>query len=444
MLFHKKYLKYKNKYETLKKQIGGSSKQIIETNSKSDILKYIGAGVPNLVYYDSKLKVIIKILKNGEDRAFFIDYNKNILENTTILSSDESIIQYLTIKKSTLEDARTDFNFNMIKNYIEASKIINKLPTFLKFKGIIVYNNIGIKRFNGHIETPLIVPSFEYLYDIREKIDVSLHFKNEMKEIISDFKKYNSLGYYHGDLQKSCRNIVSYSDKEIRKLKVIDLDNPIKFITDKCDLNTLINVLLRDYISLKKCLVNLGFLSTADNIDINYDLRAFILSLELDITIQDLTMYSKTDKYPEYKLTLIGHWALQSSDGSLEPPSGLIDIYPTQTTSHPEYIKYPNLYLKKKFSSYSSDHLIEYVKPLPRLDSINMYYKITGVYDTNKSIDILFNCSFNLEENFQNIIKVENKNCETCISYINLLINRDKIEDFIRLIYEKLIIKISK
>ena len=57
---------------------------------------------------------------------------------------------------------------------------------------------------------------------------------------------------------------MSYNDRGIRKLKVIDLDNPTKFLTDKCYLESFLRELLSDYISLHECLIYLGFPVTID------------------------------------------------------------------------------------------------------------------------------------------------------------------------------------
>jgi hypothetical protein len=98
--YYDKYLKYKNKYNILKKKyIGGSeyyiynminqntdplmdiyfeniiineiepSIKIFESNTISSDLVWCGAGVPNIVYHDTKLNVIIKIEKNNNSES---------------------------------------------------------------------------------------------------------------------------------------------------------------------------------------------------------------------------------------------------------------------------------------------------------------------------------------------------------------------------------------
>ena len=468
MTYLKKYLKYKNKYISLKKQIAGSSLQIVETNRNSFWLQYIGAGEPNFVYKDLKLDVIFKIRKNTrlDETANFINYSNSFNKETTTLTSDESITEYLTNFRSKLESniANIDFNmvnidFNMIKNYIEASKIINELPTFLKFKGIIVYNNIGIERYGGNIETPLVVPSFEYLELGRDaiKFDIGLDLKTEMLAVINDFKIYNSLGYKHGDLQNSCRNIMSYNDRGIRRLKVIDLENPKKFLTDECYLDSFLEFLLLDYINLHKCLVYLGFPVTIDKIDI----CNFIMSLDLDITLVDTRHYSRTHKYPEYKLNLVGGWSLQRTDSTILQDTDPLqrtdstiprDLEPLQRTdSTDSTILQDTDPLQRTDSTILQDtdplqgtySTISFLDQLQRTDNTDTgYYKITGIYDTDKSIDILINSKLNIEE-FQRIIEVKESSYRSSVLRINLIINREKIKFFIESIYDILISKIS-
>lgn len=305
---YNKYLKYKSKYNNLKKQIGGETQiSIIESNSDSSILSYIGAGVPNIVYFDSNLRVIIKIRKNSykDSRISFVNIPNSFEEKTTILTSDDSITSYLRKFEST----NVNINFEVIKNYIDSSKIINMLPTFLKFKGIIIYNNIGVNR-NYNVETPLVVPSFEYLDGVDSLYNFGPTLKDEMIAIIKDFKIFNSSGYTHGDLENNCRNIISYNDKGTKKLKVIDLEDPINFINDGTALESLIRVLLQDYISLNKCLINLNLLTIISN---KIDICSLIRSLDFDITVLDTTTYSKDNIYPKYKLTL-SEWIV-TSDG---------------------------------------------------------------------------------------------------------------------------------
>ena len=388
MSFYEKYLKYKTKYISLKNQIAGNSYQIIETNSNSSVLKYIGSGVPNFVYLDEKLNVIIKIRKNSyrDLRADFIDYSNSFEEKTTILTTDESILDYLSKFKEKFKSESSVISFDMIKKYIDASKIINELPTFLKFKGFIVYYNIGISNISGNVETPLVLPSFEYLNNVTENFlsDKELNFKAEILSVIYDFKKYNSLGYVHRDLQNLCRNIVSYNNSGTRKLKVIDLDNPVYFITNKCDLNNLVRELLQDYVSLYKCLIHMKFFTEMSENDIcnETDICTFIRSLDLDITVIDTTIFSKTNDYPEYKLTLLGDWTLMD----------------------------------------------------------NGSYKITGKYGNgNKIVDIFIN---NNALNFRNI-EIKYKDCNYCVLNINLVKNKEKIKNYIESIYDKLIRKAS-
>jgi hypothetical protein len=268
----------------------------------------------------------------------------------------------------------------MIKNYIESSEIINNLPTFLKFKGILVYNKIGVTRLD-YVESPLIVPSFEHLTNVSDDLNnFGPTLKDEMIAIIRDFKIFNSSGYTHRDLQNNCRNIVSYynddTSQQIKKLKVIDLDDPTNFINDTSLLNLLEN-LLGDYISLNKCLIKLKLLKR-----IIFDMTnliTFIKSLDLDIVVKDTSVALTTD-YPTYKLNLDG-WV--------------------------------------KMSGYDANK---------------------GIYDSDKQLYIVLNNK--PVDQFENI-EVKNYNKGLYYYSINLLENRDKIKTFIESIYDSLIANMS-
>ena len=204
--------------------------------------------------------------------------------------------------------------------------------------------------------------------------------KDEMIEIIRDFKIFNSSGYTHRDLQNNCRNIVSYynddTSQQIKKLKVIDLDDPKNFINDT-NLSNLLENLLGDYISLNKCLIKLKLLKR-----IIFDmpnLITFIKSLDLDIVVKDTSVALTTD-YPTYKLNLAG-WV--------------------------------------KMSIYDANK---------------------GIYDSDKELYIVLNNK--PVDQFENI-EVKNYNKGLYYYSINLLENRDKIKTFIESIYDSLIAKLS-
>ena len=301
----KRNMNNKRRNKTIKylKQIGGEpSISIIESNSDFNNLAMVGQGVPNILYYDKKMNVIVKIKKTRQTDSSipFVTITNSFEETTTNLSTDDEINEFVSNIKSRSDTC--NITFNMIKNYIESSEIINNLPTFLKFKGILVYNNIGVTRLD-YIESPLIVPSFEHLTNVSDDLNnFGPTLKDEMIEIIRDFKIFNSSGYTHRDLQNNCRNIVSYYNDDtlkIKKLKVIDLDEPKNFINDT-NLSNLLENLLGDYISLNKCLIKLKLLKR-----IIFDipnLITFIKSIDLDIVVKD-TSVALTD-YPTYKLNL--------------------------------------------------------------------------------------------------------------------------------------------
>ena len=378
----KKNMKNKRRNKTIKylKQIGGEpSISIIESNSDFNNLAMVGQGVPNILYYDKKMNVIVKIKKTRQTDSSmpFVTITNSFEETTTNLSTDDEINEFVSNIKSRSDTC--DITFDMIKNYIESSEIINNLPTFLKFKGILVYNNIGVTRLD-YVESPLIVPSFEHLTNVSDDLNnFGPTLKDEMIAIIRDFKIFNSSGYTHRDLQNNCRNIVSYynddTSQQIKKLKVIDLDDPKNFINDTSLLNLLEN-LLGDYISLNKCLIKLKLLKR-----IIFDipnLITFIKSIDLDIVVKD-TSVALTD-YPTYKLNLAG-WV--------------------------------------KMSGYDANK---------------------GIYDSDKELYIVLNNK--PVDQFENI-EVKNYNKGLYYYSINLLENRDKIKTFIESIYDSLIANLS-
>ena len=379
---NKRRNKRRNKTIKYLKQIGGEpSISIIESNSDFNNLAMVGQGVPNILYYDKKMNVIVKIKKTRQTDSSipFVTITNSFEETTINLSTDDEINEFVSNIKSRSDTC--NITFNMIKNYIESSEIINNLPTFLKFKGILVYNNIGVTRLD-YIESPLIVPSFEHLTNVSDDLNnFGPTLKDEMIAIIRDFKIFNSSGYTHRDLQNNCRNIVSYYNDDalqIKKLKVIDLDDPKNFINDT-NLSNLLENLLGDYISLNKCLIKLKLLKR-----IIFDMTnliTFIKSLDLDIVVKDTSVALTTD-YPTYKLNLDG-W-------------GKNDM---------------------------------------RRDDANK-----GIYDSDKQLYIVLNNK--PVDQFENI-EVKNYNKGLYYYSINLLENRDKIKTFIESIYDSLIANLS-
>ena len=379
---NKRRNKRRNKTIKYLKQIGGEpSISIIESNSDFNNLAMVGQGVPNILYYDKKMNVIVKIKKTRQTDSSipFVTITNSFEETTINLSTDDEINEFVSNIKSRSDTC--NITFNMIKNYIESSEIINNLPTFLKFKGILVYNNIGVTRLD-YVESPLIVPSFEHLTNVSDDLNnFGPTLKDEMIAIIRDFKIFNSSGYTHRDLQNNCRNIVSYYNDDalqIKKLKVIDLDDPKNFINDT-NLSNLLENLLGDYISLNKCLIKLKLLKR-----IIFDMTnliTFIKSLDLDIVVKDTSVALTTD-YPTYKLNLDG-W-------------GKNDM---------------------------------------RRDDANK-----GIYDSDKQLYIVLNNK--PVDQFENI-EVKNYNKGLYYYSINLLENRDKIKTFIESIYDSLIANLS-
>ncbi len=294
-----------------------SSITIIESGANINDLVELGCGAPNCVYKDKTINLAVKIPKGGRDYSSKIiarQDKKNISRKNIILSSEQSIDEYIELlnKSDIFKIDGFDENYKMdilkkfrkdIINYMTSSKIINKLETFLKFKGIVIYRNICYK--HGGLK-PLIVPAFEFLENHSDDIfDLDKSILNEnMINIIKDFKIYNSFGYIHKDLQNNCRNMVSYQNNGITKLKVIDLDNPIYIFNDYLDLGEFQKNILCDYLSLLKCLLELKLINNdvKDLLLKNINIVNLVDSLDLDITVVDTTIFKIGIEYPKHKL----------------------------------------------------------------------------------------------------------------------------------------------
>ena len=341
MNYQQKYIKYKNKYLYLKNiiSIGGVGEasevekantvdeisevvkantvdeisepsdinnniKIIESISDPDNLIRKNAGVINFVYLDVDLGYIVKIPKLGGGAPANLITTDKISTDIIIkeLSSIEEINSYILSLKydsSILEKLK-----NNIVNYLESVKVTNRLSTFLKFEGIIIYKNIKYGE-----ELPLIVNAFEYLDEVQD-LDRQIvvlnreELKENMINIILDFQTFNSSGYSHRDLQKNCRNIVKYRNKngEI-KLKVVDIDNPVQFDNE---LDKLFDTIFTDYLSLIECLIRYKLLTEDDKEKIlsHIDIITFIKSLILKLTIFDKTRYLPSNNYTKYTIIL--------------------------------------------------------------------------------------------------------------------------------------------
>jgi len=243
--------------------------EIRESINLIDNLEYLNLGFYNFVFLDKELNCIIKvpktiaITKNRLYNIININKDQKTYKPNIILKTQESIIEYLdsiNIHKSQ----KSQLIKSMLK-HMELASVVNTLPTFLHFKGFIVYNNIGSHGPNSIDITPLIVEAFEFLPKL-DTVNIP-NKKDYLLSVINDFKKYNNNGYYHNDLQENCRNITSYLEGETRKLKVIDLDDSKK-ITDLIVFSDIkldkLQLLFKDYISLVKCLAFQGVITDSE------------------------------------------------------------------------------------------------------------------------------------------------------------------------------------
>ena len=303
-----------------------STIEIHESVNLTDNLQYLNLGFYNFVFLDKELNRVIKVPKtiaispsklfniidnntskinhpNGETNHIKCETNHIKCETNHIKCETNLYTKDDVIKKINLLDLtekQKSYYVEKMLRHMELADIVNTLPTFLHFKGFIIYKNIGVHSPNKIDTKILIVEAFEYL-PLLGGVDLPTNLDN-MINIIKDFKKYNNLGYYHNDLQENFRNISSYADGKMRKLKVIDLDDSKK-ITDLICITDIkldkLQLLFKDYISLVKGLAFHSVISTLKElVSIDYN------SLFLQLT--DKTNYpnGKTieQKYEEIKI----------------------------------------------------------------------------------------------------------------------------------------------
>ena len=255
--------------------------RIHESLNSTDNLEYLNLGFYNFVFLDKELNLIIKLPKTIavlHTRLYNLE-EKQTNKKDFIFETPENIAEYLDSLK-IIESQKTLLIKRMLK-HMELSFVVNTLPSFLHFKGFIVYKNIGVHAPNKIDIKPLIVEAFEFLPKLGN-VDLSKNLDNILN-IIYDFRKYNNNGYYHNDLQENCRNISSYLEGDIRKLKVIDLDDSKK-ISDLININDIrldkLQLLFKDYISLVKCLHFHSVINSSDKqILINIDYNALFSKL---------------------------------------------------------------------------------------------------------------------------------------------------------------------
>ena len=271
--------------------------RIQESLNSTDNLQYLNLGFYNFVFLDKELNLIIKVPKTiavSQTRLYNLE-EKQTNKKDFILEIPENIAEYLDSLK-IIESQKTLLTKRMLK-HMELSFVVNTLPSFLHFKGFIVYKNIGVHAPNKIDISPLIVEAFEFLPKLGN-VDLSKNLDNILN-IIYDFRKYNNNGYYHNDLQDNCRNISSYLEGDIRKLKVIDLDDSKK-ISDLININDIkldkLQLLFKDYISLVKCLHFHSVINSSD--------KQTLINIDYNALFSKLSTFGKDieKKYEEIKI----------------------------------------------------------------------------------------------------------------------------------------------
>lgn len=271
--------------------------RIHESLNSTDNLEYLNLGFYNFVFLDKELNLIIKVPKTiavSQTRLYNLE-EKQTNKKDFIFETPENIAEYLDSLK-IIESQKTLLSKKMLK-HMELSSIVNTLPSFLHFKGFIVYKNIGVHAPNKIDISPLIVEAFEFLPKLGN-IDLFKNLDNILN-IIYDFRKYNNNGYYHNDLQDNCRNISSYLEGDIRKLKVIDLDDSKK-ISDLININDIrldkLQLLFKDYISLVKCLHFHSVINSSD--------KQTLINIDYNALFSKLSTFGKDieKKYEEIKI----------------------------------------------------------------------------------------------------------------------------------------------
>ena len=255
-MYKNKFNKYKNKYFNLITQNGGNELYLIIRNTASlEDLIIVGAGVPHVVCFDPIINSIIKfrkrernpnaILYNKVPKQFFI--SEKMKQES---KSNDFKVKLNNYKHFFSEPEITELlnHTNIINTIIEINKIIYDLPSFLQILGYVIYPNI-INDYNKHMYLGSIY--YPYYHSLKDRIVINYKNKDNFLKIINEFKTLNLRGYYHGDLQENCRNIVSINTNEF---KVIDIDSISKiFNNDFVFINHLENS-FKDIKDLIKCL----------------------------------------------------------------------------------------------------------------------------------------------------------------------------------------------
>ena len=282
-----------------------------------ETFKYIGSGVPHVVYFDTSINKIIKFKKHERDKY------------SNIRPSNETDI--LHTKNIGITNIK-----NFIFNLNNIMKIIKDNDSFLQIEGFIIYFNIISNTTKDNYEAISFSPTYNYLDNYvnlnREVFDMTnTSHKLSFIKLINDYKKIYDLGYIHGDFQYNCNNLM-FNNVD-NKIKIIDIDS----------INTISNKggeTYRDFVSFAKCLHELGYndyspkiteLSKENNID------------EIVQIIKNIIFYNDINKKYEDSTTEATVISISVAGGA-----GGDDRAKEDNKYYKKYIKYKLKYQKLK------------------------------------------------------------------------------------------------
>ena len=304
---------YKYYYNLYKK--GGSAFENTQTTSLQEVeektftiwirhelypdrkLKFIGAGVPNAVYFDETINGVVKFRKGEKlSRNSFLRDSTIYNESIHPITSKETLSNFLEQSTEIKTYQNPEIIVNKVNYAYEMSNVIKELPSFLPITGFVLYSGFltSSDLAYDHLKEKPFSIVFQKLDEItlpREKNK----YLQELYQIIIDFEKLNKQFYTHGDLAKNCRNIITIVDK---KLKVIDIDS-IKpmFYKEKIQLND-IKPFFIDVLSLLNCLESVSEIKIP-KIDLNLMINSEFISLLRMEDIKYIKDLSR-DPYVEY------------------------------------------------------------------------------------------------------------------------------------------------
>ncbi len=330
--------KYKKKnYFLLKNKTGGFQKNreifigIMIDTAKVEDLNFLSSGVMGSLYVKNRMPGnVIKFRKSeSEMKSKLININDNTtsrrLKWLRYDTEDKNITKTIDDYISNLEYEQNFKNIlkDKIIKYLDLCHVLKNLDTFLIPRLIIIYNNIKNLSDYDNLENAIGV-AFERLDDVRDGSIMDAP-KDDLKTLITDFCKLNEQFYMHGDIQNTCRNIVSYMDVfgEAR-LKVIDIESIIPMFVKNGD-NGLEHIDLKyikdifiDFVSLVECLYINNFINQEVKYDMLFnDYISFILSIPIEnYYILDLTIYLRSNNYPKINILFSTQWENNTIEGT--------------------------------------------------------------------------------------------------------------------------------